>query len=149
MCPRVQRRRKDESFSDFQKLKRVNDSPVSISSLENGCTLWGIYSKAWWSNLADTEDRFVEGKPQNIYWGQTARLRWSAGPYSVGNAEYLATLLEDEVCHLLQNELEAKSLLKGVFKNWRLGEKMEGPKSHCRCGKGNDRFHLVLEASKK
>ena len=67
MCPRVQRRRKDESFSDFQKLKRVNDSPVSISSLENGCTLWGIYSKAWWSNLADTEDRFVEGKPQNIY----------------------------------------------------------------------------------
>lgn len=38
-------------------------------------------------------------------------------PYSVGNGDCLAILLEDKVCHFLQNELEAKSLVKGVLKN--------------------------------
>lgn len=149
MCPRVQRRRKDESFSDLKSWRKWTTHQCIFKVLKMGALVWGIYSKVWWSNLVDTEDSFVEGKPQNTYWGQTARLRWSAGPYSVGNSEYLATRLEDEVFHFLQNELEAKSPLKGVFKNWRLGEKMEGLKCHCRCGKENDRFHLVLEASKK
>lgn len=56
-----------------------NSSPMYVWSLKNGCTLRGIYSKVQWSNLADTESRFVEGKLWKVYWGQTARLRWGYG----------------------------------------------------------------------
>lgn len=97
-----------------------NSSPMSVWSLENWYTLWGIYSKVRWSNLAERESRFMEGKLWKVYWGQIARLRWGRGALFYGKWRLFGNTFGRQNSQVFPEWIRGKeSGYYRVLKNWR------------------------------